>query len=209
VSGQPITLTATVAVTTPGSGTPTGSVTFKDGTTTLGTSNLNGLAADVATYTTSTKLLASGSPHSLTATYSASTSDLGSVSKPVSLTVGLSGTTTAFTVTPPQPWVSGQALTILATVAPLAPGTGTPTGTVTFYNGSTKLGSGTLNKAATDQTTFVAKLPAPATNSLTAVYAGTRTTTPARPRTSSSPSRRHRPPPSCSPRRTRRSTASR
>jgi len=63
-------------------------------------------------------------------------------------------------VTPPQPWVSGQALTILATVAPLAPGTGTPTGTVTFYNGSTKLGSGTLNKAATDQTTFVAKLPA-------------------------------------------------
>jgi hypothetical protein len=172
VSGQPITLTATVAVTTPGSGTPTGSVTFKDGTTTLGTSNLNGLAADVATYTTSTKLLASGSPHSLTATYSASTSDLGSVSKPVSLTVGLSGTTTAFTVTPPQPWVSGQALTILATVAPLAPGTGTPTGTVTFYNGSTKLGSGTLNKAATDQTTFVAKLPAPATNSLTAVYAG-------------------------------------
>jgi len=172
VSGQPITLTATVAVTTPGSGTPTGSVTFKDGTTTLGTSNLNGLAADVATYTTSTKLLASGSPHSLTATYSASTSDLGSVSKPVSLTVGLSGTTTAFTVTPPQPWVSGQALTILATVAPLAPGTGTPTGTVTFYNGSTKLGSGTLNKAATDQTTFVAKLPAAATNSLTAVYAG-------------------------------------
>ncbi len=172
VSGQPITLTATVAVTTPGSGTPTGSVTFKDGTTTLGTSNLNGLAADVATYTTSTKLLASGSPHSLTATYSASTSDLGSVSKPVSLTVGLSGTTTAFTVTPPQPWVSGQALTILATVAPLAPGTGTPTGTVTFYNGSTKLGSGTLNKAATDQTTFVAKLPATATNSLTAVYAG-------------------------------------
>ena len=172
VSGQPITLTATVAVTTPGSGTPTGSVTFKDGTTTLGTSNLNGLAADVATYTTSTKLLASGSPHSLTATYSASTSDLGSVSKPVSLTVGLSGTTTAFTVTPPQPWVSGQALTILATVAPLAPGTGTPPGTVTFYNGSTKLGSGTLNKAATDQTTFVAKLPAAATNSLTAVYAG-------------------------------------
>ena len=37
VYGQSVTLTATVAVTTPGAGNPTGTVTFMDGTTTLGT----------------------------------------------------------------------------------------------------------------------------------------------------------------------------
>ena len=38
--GQPVTLTAIVNVLGPGSGTPTGSVTFKNGTTSLGTETL-------------------------------------------------------------------------------------------------------------------------------------------------------------------------
>ncbi|MGA7380969.1 MAG: FG-GAP-like repeat-containing protein [Terriglobales bacterium] len=60
--GQAVTLTA--AVTAPGGGTPTGTVSFLDGTTKIGDSNLNGSA--VATLTTST--LAEGT-HSITATY--------------------------------------------------------------------------------------------------------------------------------------------
>src|ERR1019366_5028315 len=45
--GQPITLTAPVAADPPGSGTPTGQVTFKNGTTVIGQVPLNadGIAA--------------------------------------------------------------------------------------------------------------------------------------------------------------------
>ena len=45
--GQSVTFTATVTVAAPGAGTPTGTVTFMDGATTLGTGTLN--AAGVAT----------------------------------------------------------------------------------------------------------------------------------------------------------------
>ena len=62
--GQSITFTATVTSVTP-PGTPTGSVTFMDGTNVLGTSNL--LASGAATF--STINLLSGS-HSITALYS-------------------------------------------------------------------------------------------------------------------------------------------
>src|SRR5262249_38687888 len=41
--------------------------------------------------------------------------------------------------------VYGQTVTFTATVAPWLPGAGTPTGTVTFMDGSTILGTGTLN----------------------------------------------------------------
>src|SRR5208337_5591191 len=60
-SGQSVTFTATVKPQF--TGTPAGDVTFKDGTTTLGTVTLS---AGVAKYTTST--LAKGT-HSISATY--------------------------------------------------------------------------------------------------------------------------------------------
>ena len=61
--GQPVTFTATVTKQF-GKGTPTGTVSFLDGTTNIGNSNLN--SSGVATLTTST--LAVGT-HSITATY--------------------------------------------------------------------------------------------------------------------------------------------
>jgi hypothetical protein len=65
--GITATFTATVSVVPPGMGTPTGMVTFKDGSTTLGTSSLmNGQA------TFSTNLLAIGR-HLITAAYDGST----------------------------------------------------------------------------------------------------------------------------------------
>src|SRR5206468_3672228 len=59
-----VTFTATVSVNSPGGGTPTGIVTFKDGATTLGTGTLD--ASGHATFATSS--LSVGS-HSITATY--------------------------------------------------------------------------------------------------------------------------------------------
>ena len=63
MSGQAVTFTATVTTPVVGVPGPTGTVTFKDGATTLGTSTLSGNAA---TFTTST--LSVGS-HSITAAY--------------------------------------------------------------------------------------------------------------------------------------------
>ena len=54
-----------------------------------------------------------------------------------------SGTTASVTATP-NPSLSGQLVTITAKVK--ANVTGTPTGSVVFYNGATKLGTGTLSK---------------------------------------------------------------
>jgi hypothetical protein len=61
------------------------------------------------------------------------------------------GTTTSLSVEPPAPTTSGTLVTFTATVAS---GGGTPTGTVSFRDGGTEIGTGTLNGAgvATFQT---------------------------------------------------------
>ncbi|WP_030355944.1 Ig-like domain-containing protein, partial [Streptomyces scopuliridis] len=92
VFGQPKTLTATVTAVPPGAGTPTGTVSFFDGATLLGTATLTG------------------------------------------------GVTTS-----PDPSVFGQPKTLTATVTPVPPGAGTPTGTVSFFDGATLLGTATLS----------------------------------------------------------------
>ena len=82
VSGQPVTFTATVKAKTAGAGIPTGTVTFKDGPSTLGTATLNG--SGQATFTTST--LAAGS-HSITASYGGDANFKGSTSPKFTQTV--------------------------------------------------------------------------------------------------------------------------
>jgi sugar lactone lactonase YvrE len=64
VLGQPVTLTATVTPSS-GSGLPTGTVTFQDGTTTLGTASLD--SSGSAKFTASSLAVAA---HQITATYS-------------------------------------------------------------------------------------------------------------------------------------------
>jgi acid phosphatase len=78
-AGQSVTLTATVSS---ASGKPTGTVTFTDGSNTLGAAPLNG--SGVATLTTSS--LAPGS-HSITAAYGGDANFTSSTSAPYSLTV--------------------------------------------------------------------------------------------------------------------------
>src|SRR5262249_61632998 len=51
----------------------------------------------------------------------------------------------------PSPSVFGQATTLTATVT--APGSGTPTGTVAFFDGATLLGTGTLTGGTATFTT--------------------------------------------------------
>jgi hypothetical protein len=90
IFGQPLTLVATVTHTT-GPGNPTGTVTFKDGSTVLSTQTVaNGTGtSSKASFTTS--LLATGT-HSITASYSGDPDFGVSVSGPVTVTVTAGGT---------------------------------------------------------------------------------------------------------------------
>src|SRR5678816_3510054 len=69
-----------------------------------------------------------------------------------------------------NPSVFGQSVTFTATVAAVAPGAGTPTGTVTFKDAAATLGTGTLSGGvATFSTTALSVAASP--HSITASYA--------------------------------------
>src|SRR4029077_17880153 len=87
--GQLVTFTVTVTANAPGAGTPTGTVTFKDGTTILGTGTLN--ASGQATFSTSSLSVAS---HSITAEYSGDGNFFGSTSSALTQVVNKANTTT-------------------------------------------------------------------------------------------------------------------
>ncbi|HZV06696.1 MAG TPA: Ig-like domain repeat protein [Gemmataceae bacterium] len=162
VFGQSVTFTATVSVVSPGAGTPTGTVTFEDGTTILGTGKLSG---GVATFTASA--LSVGN-HNITAVYGGDANDAGSTSSNLTQTVNQDGTTTSLTSSL-NPSVSGQSVTFTATVSVVSPGAGTPSGTVTFEDGSTTLGTGTLSGGVA---TFTTSSLTVGSHTITAVYSG-------------------------------------
>jgi autotransporter-associated beta strand protein len=151
VFGQSVTFTASVGAVAPGSGTPTGTVTFMDGTTALGTPVT--LTNGQATFMTATL---SSATHPITAVYSGDSNFAASTSPALTQSVSQVATTTTLTSSA-NPAAFGQSVTFTATVAAVAPGQGTPTGTVTFREGTTTLGTGTLaNGSATLTTTSLA-----------------------------------------------------
>lgn len=155
-TGTSVTLTATV---TGSGGTPTGTVTFLNGTTSLGTGTLS---AGVATLLTSTLPIGTDS---ITASYGGDSTFASSISAPVIVTVTGVPTTTALTASPTT-IAQGANVTLTATVTGSG---GTPTGTVTFLNGTTSLGTGTLSGGVA--TLMTATLPV-GSDSITASYGG-------------------------------------
>ena len=145
-------LTATVSPST-----ATGTVTFKDGLTSLGTGTLSGGTATLALSTLAT------ASHSLTAVYGGDINDGGSTSPVLTQTVNPAATTTALTSSA-IPSIFGQNVVLTVTVSP-----STATGTVTFKDGSTSLGTGTLSGGTA---TLALSTLATASHSLTAVYGG-------------------------------------
>jgi hypothetical protein len=133
VYSQPVTLTATVNG-APHSN-PTGTVTFLDGTTSIGTGSV---AAD-GTATLTTSALGVGT-HSITASYGGDLGDTPSTSTAVSVTVKRESTTTTLTGSG-NPVTDGGSVIYSATVAPASPGTATPAGTVQFKIDGSPYGS--------------------------------------------------------------------
>ena len=81
--------------------------------------------------------------HSITAVYAGDTNFTTSTSS-VAQDVNQASTTTALT-SDPNPSVSGQSVTFTATIAAGSPGSGTPTGTVDFLDGTTTIGTTPLD----------------------------------------------------------------
>ncbi len=162
--GQSVTFNVTV---TPAAGSgATGNVTLLDGSTSLGTAALSN---GTATFTITS--LAAGT-HSITGSYAGDSTDGASTSNAVSVQVNavtapLQATATTLSANPTT-GVSGQTITLSANVAP-ASGTSTPTGTVTFQDGSNPIGSSPLAAGAG---TFTVSTLSVGAHSLSAVYGG-------------------------------------
>ncbi|MFE1246380.1 Ig-like domain-containing protein, partial [Streptomyces sp. NPDC058766] len=123
VCGQEVELCATVTQTLPGSGTPTGTVTFTGpgGLTASAPLDADGTAC------VTTTVLETGT---VTATYDGDEC-YGPATVSFDVTVGPATSAVSLTVDP-TPSLCGQSVTVCATVTAVAPGNGTPTGTVIF-----------------------------------------------------------------------------
>src|SRR5437870_1687480 len=80
------------------------------------------------------------------------------------------GSTTTSLTSSPNPSTVGQAVTLTATVRPVAPATGVPTGTVAFKDGAVTIGTATLG--ATGSASIAISTLATGSHPLTAVYSG-------------------------------------
>src|SRR5262249_11984096 len=135
--GQTVTLSATVSAVSPAVGVPTGTITFRDGGTSLGVVTLNNGSASLSIST-----LAAGA-HALTALSSGSGTFAASSSRVVTQPVNHAATRSSLSSNP-NPSTVGQAVTLNATVSVLSPASGVPTGTVNFRDGGANLGTVTL-----------------------------------------------------------------
>jgi hypothetical protein len=150
--GSGVTLTATVSP-----AAATGSITFKDGSTTLATVTLGHGSGSVTTTS-----LSAGS-HALTAAYGGNQNYLSSTSNTVSQSVAAAGTTTTL-ASDFNPSNAGDFVTFTALVTP-----NSATGTVTIKDGSLTLSTCTLTGGTCTYTT--SSLSA-GNHVLTAVYGG-------------------------------------
>ena len=157
VASQTVHFTFTVTSAGP---TPAGSVAIHDGVV-----NIASVALDPATGAGifNTALLSPGT-HSITAVYAGDVNSAPATSAPVSVVVTAFPTTTtlAFLPATPQP---GSSFALSTTVASTA---GTPTGTVSFFDGTTLLGARELDSKGI--AVFVSTFSAPGTHSFTASY---------------------------------------
>jgi Bacterial Ig-like domain (group 3) len=143
IYGQTITFKATV-LDPSSSGTPTGTVTFKSGTTILGKATLSSGTAFFATSTLAVGI------KSITVTYSGDTKYAASTSAAISQTVTKATSTTAI-VSSMNPSLSGQSVTLTVSVTPEF--AGVPTGSVNLSLGTTALATVTLVSGKASYTT--------------------------------------------------------
>ena len=163
VVGQSCTLTATVASVKPAKLKPTGAVSFYDGSTFLGSATVD--SKGKCTLTVSTLTVGT---HSLRAVYEGTSNFAGSEIN-VSRVVVQAKTTTSLSVSTLSPKV-GQSVVLTAAISIMSPGAGSIGGTVTFWDGTTKLG--TVSVDATGKSQLTVSTLAVGKHKIGAVYSG-------------------------------------
>jgi hypothetical protein len=156
--GQAVTLTAMVTSTSPSA--PTGKLTFKNGSTSIGSVTIN--TAGVGSLTL--KNLPAGTL-SITATYNGDSETAKSTSPALQQSVNQASSATTVKSSL-NPSTFGQAVTFTATVT--SPTTAA-IGTVTFMDGSTALGTGTLSAGKASYSTSALNA---GSHSIAAIYGG-------------------------------------
>jgi subtilase family serine protease len=172
IINSPVTLN--VAVTSTVAGSINGTVTFKIGTTAIGTAPLSNGSATLSSVSTSAANGFSVGGDTITATYGGDPMSYGASSGTTILTVlPLPATTTTVSASPSS-LTAGGSTTLTATVT--STGAGTPSGTITFkttaFNsllGTAPLSNGTATLSITANS---ANYLPPGTNSITAMYSG-------------------------------------
>jgi Glycosyl hydrolases family 28/MBG domain (YGX type)/Bacterial Ig-like domain (group 3)/MBG domain len=155
-SGQTVTLSAIVQPIVSGAAAPTGTISILEGTNVAGSAPVSGRITQIAITNVS------DGPHTYTAQYSGDANyallNFGSVS--------IAGTTTVVTPSA-NPIVYGNSVALTANVTSAG---GTPSGTLTFLEGSNLLNTATLD--ASGAATFNVNVPVAGSHSYTASYAG-------------------------------------
>ncbi|RNL65217.1 hypothetical protein EFK50_04435 [Nocardioides marmoriginsengisoli] len=166
VFGQPVTFTATVAPTAPGAGAPSGTIVFKDGATTIGTEPVNSGTGEQASITVSNL---SVGQHAISATYSGDASFNGSAGNTAQAVTRAQ--TTTVVASSANPAASGEGVQYTATVSPVAPGAGDPSGTVRFFvNGANLGGPVAISNGVATSPNFASLTPG--VYKITATYSG-------------------------------------
>jgi LPXTG-site transpeptidase (sortase) family protein len=138
ITGEPYQVTVSVNASSPGTGAPTGGVTVIDGegnTCIITLSDSSG-SCEMSTFSIGSK--------NLTASYSGD-SDFNACSNSTTHAVTIASTTTTITSDDPDPSAAGEDVLLQALVAPVSPATGTPTGDVSFFSGTTLLCTASLS----------------------------------------------------------------
>ena len=167
LAGQDVSFTSTI---TPLSSTnvftPTGNVTFTDGGLTLGTAPLNGGVA------TLTRQLDAGL-HKVVATYAGDQNFEPTAFASVVHSVDKASTTNML-IRSRTSTVVGEPFDLTSTIGVVEPGSGSPTGTVTFTNLSTKstIGTDTISVLRGDPTSVTTSALAVGSHQLTSTYNG-------------------------------------
>ena len=131
VTGQAYTVSVTVAAVVPGAGLPSSSVTINDGLG--GTCTITALSGGAGSCTLAST---TAGAKALVATYGGDANFNGSTSASEPHTVNKANTATTIGTVTPEPSVVGQAYTVNVTVTAVAPGAGTPSGSVTVSDGT-------------------------------------------------------------------------
>jgi hypothetical protein len=176
VTNQAVTLTATVSAS---SGNPSGgTVAFGNGGGPISGCESQPVSWSGATGTAvcQTSFAADSSPEQLIALFVPSDPSLQrSFSQPDQLAVGTDSTATALAASNASP-APGQSVTYTATVTPLHSGAAEPSGSVTFLDGATAIGSCASQPLTVGASSFTAtctvSYPAAGSHSVVASYAG-------------------------------------